>query len=653
MTMLHLNLRRGKAHDATSLRAVDEGLSTSHLFVLLLALAFALAASGAGAVTYSIIPLNVDGWVSGAKSMNRSGQVVGEYYDPQTGFNGAFSWTERDGVINLDAGTPSHASAVNDDGQVVGYGHDADNRRRAFSWRAGSSMVVPNMPEGSDSHAHRLNARGEVVGWATDAEGTARAFWWDPATNAVQLGTTFGFSDAFDINDAGQVVGWAAHASGQRAFSWIPGFDMIDLGPLDGSLSRANAINSGGTVVGWADDDSDTMRAFLWHGDTTIPLEAPGAWSEATALNDAGQVIGKIYEGYETYRAFVSTSPGAVHDLGTFGGRRSEAHAITDSGQVVGWASDANENERAFSWTSAGGMVDLNNVTPAKPEGLVLWQAHSVAPDGTILARSNAGLVLLRPGSLGSHPPVVSPIVATVPAAAGVAVNVSANFTDADVSDTHTAVWTWGDGSPPTPGTIEATGGSGTVNGSHVYSAAGIYRVTLTVTDSSGLSAQVGRDVVVYDPSAGFVTGGGFIQSPPGAYRPDPALSGRAIFGFVSRYQHGAKVPTGNTRFMFRAARLNFRSDAYDWLVVAGARAQFKGTGSINGTGNYSFMVTAIDGDLLGRGQPDRFRIKIWYRDAARDEDVIVYDNQIESSLEGGTSEGTAIDGGSIVIHAN
>ena len=42
--------------------------------------------------------------------------------------------------------------------------------------------------------------------------------------------------------------------------------------------------------------------------------------------------------------------------------------------------------------------------------------------------------------------------------------------------------------------------------------------------------------ITVYDPNAGFVTGGGWIDSPLGAYIPDPALAGRANFGFVSKY---------------------------------------------------------------------------------------------------------------------
>jgi len=79
-------------------------------------------------------------------------------------------------------------------------------------------------------------------------------------------------------------------------------------------------------------------------------------------------------------------------------------------------------------------------------------------------------------------------------------------------------------------------------------------------------------------------------------------LTGKATFGFVSKYIKGKVDPTGNTEFQFKAGDLNFKSTSYEWLVVAGARAQFKGLGTINGTGNYGFMLTAIDGQISGGG---------------------------------------------------
>ncbi len=259
--------------------------------------------------------------------------------------------------------------------------------------------------------------------------------------------------------------------------------------------------------------------------------------------------------------------------------------------------------------------------------------------------------MLLAVEGCSTAAPVLGPISANDPVAVNLQVGVSTNFTDANTSNTHTAEWTWGDGSAPEAGTVSEAGGSGTVSGSHAFSSAGIYTVSVTITDSTGLKATVSRDIVVYDPSAGFVTGGGWINSPMGAYKADPFLIGRASFGFVSKYQKGAQVPSGSTEFQFQTAGLNFHSEDYAWLVVSGARGQYKGVGTINGLGSYQFMLTAVDGQISGGGGVDRFRIKIWHYDATKETDVVDYDNQIDPSTIGTVNEGTKIGGGSIVIH--
>ena len=261
----------------------------------------------------------------------------------------------------------------------------------------------------------------------------------------------------------------------------------------------------------------------------------------------------------------------------------------------------------------------------------------------TIYARVSS----LSPFLLAAVPsPSVQAItVPTDPVAVSTTVNVQGNFTD---PGTHTAVWSWNDGTT-SAGVVSESAGHGTVTGSHIYTVAGVYRVTLTVTDSGGSSGQkVSPFLVVYDPNGGFVTGGGWINSPPGAYPAFPGLTGRANFGFVSKYQRGASIPTGTTEFEFRAAGLNFQSVAYQWLVISGARAQYKGTGTINGAGNFGFLLTAIDGQITGGGGTDKLRIKIWDVSSG----ALVYDNQVAC---GDSSDGadpcTALAGGSIVIH--
>jgi VCBS repeat-containing protein len=248
------------------------------------------------------------------------------------------------------------------------------------------------------------------------------------------------------------------------------------------------------------------------------------------------------------------------------------------------------------------------------------------------------------PAALAASAPALGAIVAPVdPLQVGAVVAVTAAFEDADSTE-HGATWTWGDGTT-SPGTIAFAAGSGTVTGSHAYLQPGVYRVGLAVTDETGATGSASFEfVVVYDPSGGFVTGGGWINSPLGAFPADPSLTGRANFGLVAKHQIGKTTPQGTTEFQFHAAGFSFHSVAYEWLVVSGARAQFRGTGTIRGRdGTFLFFVTAIDGDLLGGDHPDQFRLKVF------DDNGVIYDNELGASDD--ADPVTALGGGSIVIH--
>jgi FtsP/CotA-like multicopper oxidase with cupredoxin domain len=184
---------------------------------------------------------------------------------------------------------------------------------------------------------------------------------------------------------------------------------------------------------------------------------------------------------------------------------------------------------------------------------------------------------------------------------------------------------------------------------SHTFTQAGVYTVTATVANTV-FPASDSVMIVVYDPSAGFVTGGGTITSGAGAYVASASLTGTASFGFVSKYKKGANIPDGDTEFNFHVASFNFHSTAYQWLVVAGAKAQYKGTGTVNGTGHYGFLLSAVDGQLNGGGGTDKFRIKIWDMDNG---DAVVYDNNLGASEDIDNANPQIIKSGSIVIHSN
>ena len=101
------------------------------------------------------------------------------------------------------------------------------------------------------------------------------------------------------------------------------------------------------------------------------------------------------------------------------------------------------------------------------------------------------------------------------------------------------------------------------------FTSPGVHSIKIRATDANDNTASEIIILPIYNPTGGFVTGGGWINSPAGAYVPTPTMTGKASFGFFSKYQKGANVPTGETEFQFKVADLNFHSDSYDWLVVA------------------------------------------------------------------------------------
>jgi probable HAF family extracellular repeat protein len=674
--------------------------------VIVMTLFTMLPARAAGGQSYDITNLSLGGRVNHIAGINANGQVAGYGTLPQEGVAHSYIASRANGVVDIGTlgGTSSFATAVNASGQVIGYSDAAnDTQWRAFSWTSSGGMVDLGTPPAKSAFPSAVNDSGQVVGtWATDGDG-AQGFSWTSSGGLVSLGTLGGSRTVpFLVDPSGQVVGISRTTDDPyiyHAFSWTQTGGMVDIGALGGPRSMPVALNKFGQVVGYSTRADGNDHAFLWSraGGLVDLGTLNGLESAAMAITDAGQVIGHAYAtpGPEIH-VFSWTQSGGMVDIGSLGGIVTAALGVNAKGEVVGYSQTSDNALHAFSWTSAGGMVDLgtlggkssvarylndtgqivghsdlpgdlmyhafvsngfglqdlNNLAKGIPAGMQIYEITSFSASGSIVAQSNAGDVLLTPTSPAPAAPVVGPIVANDPIAVGATVSASASFTDVNTADSHSASWTWGDGSAAQMGIVTESGGSGSAKGSHAFAAAGVYSVALAVTDSSGLTSNVNSSVVVYDPTAGFVTGNGSIQSPAGAFKADATVAGPATFSFVSKYQKGAKAPVGTTSFQFQSAALDFYSDSYDWMVVTGqARAQFKGSGTLDGAAGYKFLLTAIDGQVTGGGGTDRFRIKIWHYDASAQQDIVDYDNQLDASSEGTPSEGTAIRSGNIVIH--
>jgi len=357
------------------------------------------------------------------------------------------------------------------------------------------------------------------------------------------------------------------------------------------------------------------LKLFHWNGSiwqnitTSVDTVNNVISGETTTLSPF--TIGDLFNSPPTVDA------GGPYQVSEGGSMQLTANGSDPENEILSYAWDLDNNG---SFESSGRTFNFSALGLDGPSTKTI--AVQVTDVGGLTASNQTTIEVINIA------PTIEVITAPLdPMAINTTIDASVSYTDPGTLDTFTTVWEWGDGNTSN-------------TGSHTYSSAGVYTLKTTVTDDDGGSTfRAFQYVVVYDPEGGFVTGGGWITSPIGAYTANSTLTSKASFGFVSKYQHGANVPSGQTEFQFKVADFNFKSTAYEWLVVAGSNAKYKGSGTINGTGDYGFMLTAKDGNA------DSFRIKIWDKTTGN----VIYDNQLGTSDDLEATD--VIEGGSVVIH--
>jgi probable HAF family extracellular repeat protein len=333
------------------------------------------SASRAAAPAFEVTDLG--GFDSRAVAINDSGQVAGVTAVKETDGTlrqHAFSWTRAGGMIDLgaDPGYESTATAVNNRGEVVGYGH-VHGFEQGFAWtKAGGIVGLGTLPGAVGvAMPTAINDAGQVVGRQGD-----RGFTWTRTGGMVDIGNLgeSGSTAPEAISGSGQVVG----RSGTDAFSWTRGGGMVNLGALPGrSGGDAHAVNGHGQVVGYSGGSGDE-RAFSWTSSGGMvdlgALPSDRGVSGATAVNDNGQVVGSSDKGGDLHPdmpgptpgsdPFSWTAAGGMVDLGNPSGHNfGRANAVNDSGQVVGSAQTEHAfHTQAFSWTASDGLILLETL---------------------------------------------------------------------------------------------------------------------------------------------------------------------------------------------------------------------------------------------------------------------------------------------------
>lgn len=258
------------------------------LAILLAAMSFLLTPAVAYALgPYSVTDLGtLGGTSSAATALNDNGHVVG-YSTLAGGETRAFFWTPGGGLQDLGALGPGNSQAfdVNNNDNVVGVTSD-----QAFRWTPGSGMVWIDIT--NIGSARGLNANNEAVGYRgfVNLPFESRLRTWTAADVAA---TPYLFSNirGFAVNDLGQFVGTdptssiGMYGTGAIPFTFTGSFIPTDLN--NNRLITGADIASGIATRVAAVLDFDT--------NTTIhlgKLNSSDASSNALGINQAGTIVG-------------------------------------------------------------------------------------------------------------------------------------------------------------------------------------------------------------------------------------------------------------------------------------------------------------------------------------------------------------------------
>jgi hypothetical protein len=113
---------------------------------------------------------------------------------------------------------------------------------------------------------------------------------------------------------------------------------------------------------------------------------------------------------------------------------------------------------------------------------------------------------------------------------------------------------------------------------------------------------------VIAEQSQGWITGGGLVHSSADSLLWEVS-AGKATFAFALRNHRRTGAPHGHFNYHFRNAKMDFRSRAFDQLVISGTEALATGTGKVNGQ-NCGFVLRARDGK--SNGEPDQLRLQLF-----------------------------------------
>ena len=112
-------------------------------------------------------------------------------------------------ITVTDLGNQWTATAIGEDGRIVGYGKSGTGFGRAVVWDRGALTLLGTVAGSDGSSATGINATGQIVGWASTGRGQRVAVVWERASGPPTLleAGAGRYDEAYAINSAGDIAG--------------------------------------------------------------------------------------------------------------------------------------------------------------------------------------------------------------------------------------------------------------------------------------------------------------------------------------------------------------------------------------------------------------------------------------------------------------
>ncbi|RLJ18334.1 hypothetical protein DJ031_11785 [bacterium endosymbiont of Escarpia laminata] len=257
----------------------------------------------------------------------------------------------------------------------------------------------------------------------------------------------------------------------------------VDAGP-DQTANEGDTVNFAGSFTDPGTVDTHTVEWNFGDGSSTSGSHTPshvyadnGVYTVTLTVTDKDGGVGSDTLTVTVNNVVPAVDAGADQTINE-GDTASFNGGFTDPGAV---------DTHTIEWNFGDGTTDSGSLTPS----------HTYTDNGIYTVTLT---VTDKDGGVGtdSLTVTVNNVAPTVEAGPdqtideGDTTSFSGSFTDPGTVDTHTVEWNFGDGATE----------SGSLTPSHTYATAGVYMVTLTVTDKDG---GVGSDTLMVTVQAGAV----------------------------------------------------------------------------------------------------------------------------------------------------